>query len=303
MAGLMRTTSRSESENHFFGKWTSPHLTLVEFSHYDMAIVYQRYVELKTDHDSRFRKPILKKDLQLEKEASVFCTHTLFYDVQEEIYSSYTHCMSVNILHIDDVEQYSIRDMQAENRISGENNFVVYQVDFRKSEMEVKCSFKHYEAYGLLCRHIFYVLRMNSIKEFHRKYLNKRWLKNAKPSNSSVSRINVESGLSLQSEVFDLYEIFESTVDRLVNNMDKLKIYKDEMNGLLAKAKIDVPVLPKINSKDVMSSMVGVKESKEKNINNPDQSINKGIGVHSRWRSINEVEKKESDKRRTFSKC
>ena len=133
--------------------------------------------------------------------------------------------------------------------------------------------------------------------------MNKRWLKNAKPFNSAVARINVDLGLSFQSEVFDLYEIFESTVDRLVNNMDKLKIYKDEMNGLLAKAKIDVPVLPKINSKDVMSSMLGVKEPKKRSINNPDQSVTKGTGVHSRWKSINEVEKEESDKRRTCSIC
>lgn len=154
--------------------------------------------------------------------------------------------------------------------------------------MEVKCSCNHYESYGLLCRHIFYVLRMNNIKEFPRKYLNKRWLKNAKTFNSAVTRINVDSGLSLQSEVFYLYEIFESTVDRLVNNMDKLKIYKDEMNGLLAKAKIDVPVLPKINSKDVMSSMLGVKEPKKRIINNPDQSVTKWTGVHSRWKSKNE---------------
>ena len=169
--------------------------------------------------------------------------------------------------------------------------------------MEVNCSCKHYEAYGLLCRHIFYVLRMNNIKEFPRKYLSKRWLKNAKPFNSAVTRINVESGLSLQNEVFDLYEIFESTVDRLVHNMDKLKIYKDELNGLLAKAKIDVPVLPKINSKDFMSSMLGVKEPMEQIVNNPDQSVTKGTGVHSRWKSIIEVEKDESDKRRTCSKC
>lgn len=129
MAGLMRTTARPESENHFFGKWTSPHLTLVEFlSHYDTAIEYQRYIERKNDHDSRYRKPVLKTDLQMEKEASVFYTNTVFYDVQDEIFSSNTHCMSVNILQIDEVEQYSIRDMQAENRIRGENNFVVYQV-------------------------------------------------------------------------------------------------------------------------------------------------------------------------------
>ncbi|GJT05873.1 FAR1 DNA binding domain, zinc finger, SWIM-type, MULE transposase domain containing protein [Tanacetum coccineum] len=47
-------------------------------------------------------------------------------------------------------------------------------VDFCKSVMEVECSCKHYEAYGLLCRHIFCVLRMKSIKEFPHKYLNKR---------------------------------------------------------------------------------------------------------------------------------
>ncbi|GKA86139.1 FAR1 DNA binding domain, zinc finger, SWIM-type, MULE transposase domain containing protein, partial [Tanacetum coccineum] len=70
MAGLMRTTFRSESENHFFGKWTSLHLTLVEFlSHYDTAIEYQRYIERKNDHDSRYKNPKLKTDLQIEKEA------------------------------------------------------------------------------------------------------------------------------------------------------------------------------------------------------------------------------------------
>ncbi|GJX55469.1 FAR1 DNA binding domain, zinc finger, SWIM-type, MULE transposase domain containing protein [Tanacetum coccineum] len=307
MAGLMRTTSRSESENHFFGKWTSPHLTLVEFlSHYDTAIEYQRYIERKNDHDSRYKNPKLKTDLQMEKEASTFYTRTVFFDVQDEIYASYSHCMSVNVVQVDNAEKYSIRDMQAENRIRGDNNFVVYQVDFCKSEMEIECSCKHYEAYGLLCRHIFYVLRMNNIKEFPRKYLNKRWLKNAKPFNAAVRRIVGGSYSILESEVFDLYEIFESTIDRLVHDMDKLKIYKEQMKDLLNKAKIDVPTVPKLNSKDVFSAMLGVKEPTSKTIGNPDQSSNKGTGVHSRWKSKAEIEKeaaKNSEKRRTCSKC
>nr|GEW06447.1 FAR1 DNA binding domain, zinc finger, SWIM-type, MULE transposase domain, FHY3/FAR1 family [Tanacetum cinerariifolium] len=174
MAGLMRTTSRSESENHFFGKWTSPHLTLMEFlSHYDTTIEYQRYIECKNDHDSRYKNPKLKTDLLMEKEASIFYTLTLFFDVQDEIYASYSHCMLVNVVQVDNAEKYAIHDMQAKNRIRGDNNFDVYQVDFYKSEMEVKCSCKHYKAYGLLCRQIFYVLRMNNIKEFPQKYLNK----------------------------------------------------------------------------------------------------------------------------------
>ncbi|GJR84002.1 FAR1 DNA binding domain, zinc finger, SWIM-type, MULE transposase domain containing protein [Tanacetum coccineum] len=32
-----------------------------------------------------------------------------------------------------------------------------HAVDFCKSELEVECSCKHYEAYGLLCRHICYI--------------------------------------------------------------------------------------------------------------------------------------------------
>ncbi|GJW31967.1 FAR1-related sequence 5-like protein [Tanacetum coccineum] len=96
MAGLMRTTSR--------------------------------YIERKNDHDSRYKNPKLKTDLQMEKEASTFYTRTVFFDVQDEIYASYSHCMSVNVVQVDNAKKYSIRDMQAENRIRGDNNFVVYQI-------------------------------------------------------------------------------------------------------------------------------------------------------------------------------
>lgn len=181
------------------------------------------------------------------------------------------------------------------------------QVEFCKSEMEVQCSCKHYESYGLLCRHIFYVLRMNNVKEFPRKYLKKRWSMDAKPFNATVRTVSGSDSV-LQSEVFDLYEIFESTIDRLVHDIGMLKIYKEQMMELLNKAKIDVPTVPKLNSKDIISAMLGVKEptSTSNVINNSDVSSNKGSGVHTRWKSKAEIEKeaaKSSDKRRTCSKC
>ncbi|XP_022007308.1 protein FAR-RED IMPAIRED RESPONSE 1-like [Helianthus annuus] len=44
MSGLMRTTSRSESENHFFGQVCNSKATLVEFvTHYETAIEAQRH--------------------------------------------------------------------------------------------------------------------------------------------------------------------------------------------------------------------------------------------------------------------
>ncbi|PWA81369.1 zinc finger, SWIM-type, MULE transposase domain, FHY3/FAR1 family [Artemisia annua] len=131
MAGLMRTTSRSESENHFFGKWTSPHLTLVEFlSHYDTAIEYQRYIERKNDHDSRYKTPVFKTDLPMEKEACKLYTRTLFFDVQDEIYASYKYCIALSVDQAENMEKYAVRDTQYHNGI-GDNDFPVYQVCIR----------------------------------------------------------------------------------------------------------------------------------------------------------------------------
>ncbi|GJR20035.1 FAR1 DNA binding domain, zinc finger, SWIM-type, MULE transposase domain containing protein [Tanacetum coccineum] len=199
MAGLMRTTSRSESENHFFGKWTSPHLTLIEFlSHYDTAIDYQRYIERKNDHDSRYKKPAFKTDLPMEKEACKLYTRTLFFDVQDEMFASYKYCIALSVVQTENTETYSVRDTQY-HIFKGSDQFPFYQnsiagvlknvVEFCKSEMKLHYSYNRYETYGLLCCHAFYVLRMNNVKEFPKSYLHKRWLKNVKPSSFDRRRI------------------------------------------------------------------------------------------------------------------
>ncbi|KAD4179806.1 hypothetical protein E3N88_28397 [Mikania micrantha] len=58
MSGLMRTTSRSESENHFFGKFINRRIMLVEFlSNFETAIEAQRFTHRKNDHDTRYKTP------------------------------------------------------------------------------------------------------------------------------------------------------------------------------------------------------------------------------------------------------
>ena len=168
--------------------------------------------------------------------------------------------------------------------------------------MIVQCSCNRYESYGLLCRHAFYVLRMNNVKEFPRNYLKQRWLKNAKPSRSALPRIIGASDL-VRNEVLDLYEIFESTVDRLVHDLSKMAIYKDNLKELLDQAVIDIPTVPKLNGKAVMSSMLGVKEPKEQTLNNPGLSKTKGTGCFSRFKPIAEVTAEELSKRRTCGIC
>ncbi|XP_022024460.1 protein FAR1-RELATED SEQUENCE 5-like [Helianthus annuus] len=66
MSGLMRTTSRSESENHFFGQVCNSKATFVEFmTHYETAIEAQRHTHRKNDHESRYRRPQLKSCYKL----------------------------------------------------------------------------------------------------------------------------------------------------------------------------------------------------------------------------------------------
>ncbi|XP_021979465.2 protein FAR-RED ELONGATED HYPOCOTYL 3-like [Helianthus annuus] len=64
ISGLMRTTSRSESENHFFGQVCNSKATFFEFmTHYETAIEAQHHTHRKNDHESPYKRPQLKTEL------------------------------------------------------------------------------------------------------------------------------------------------------------------------------------------------------------------------------------------------
>ena len=128
MSGLMRTTSRSESENHFFGRFTNPHLTLVEFlSHFESAMDSQRYIQRKNDHESRYNTPEYRTELKLERDAAELYSLSVFFDVQDELVSSIVHCLSLNIEEIGLFIKYFIRDNEVK-KWKDKNTSEVYEV-------------------------------------------------------------------------------------------------------------------------------------------------------------------------------
>lgn len=156
MSGLMRTTSRSESENHFLGQITNPHLSLIEFlSHYDTAIDSQRFINGKNTHDSNYKTPDFKTHLQIEREAAAFYTHKIFYDVQDEIFSSLMHCCSLSVQESDSCSTFVIHDIEADYRINDSFVEAKYEVRYVPDQCSAQCTCLRYECYGLLCRHIF----------------------------------------------------------------------------------------------------------------------------------------------------
>ena len=125
MSGLMRTSSRSESENNAYGRLTSIDLTLWEFyNHFESVVGCQSFAQRKNDHDSRYTIPDMHTELQLEKEASELYTRSIFFDVQNEIYASVISCMSVSVSDVDSGKKFVIKDTGEDEQISRRHRIV-----------------------------------------------------------------------------------------------------------------------------------------------------------------------------------
>ncbi|GJY77359.1 integrase, catalytic region, zinc finger, CCHC-type containing protein [Tanacetum coccineum] len=109
--GLMRTTSRSESENSFFKSFTSPGATLVSFMmSYESAMERQRYTQESFDFKTIDAAPKCITQLDIELHATRVYTRTMFLIVQTEINEGYWNC-TIQGLNIDEgCETVIIRD-------------------------------------------------------------------------------------------------------------------------------------------------------------------------------------------------
>lgn len=138
LSGLMRTTSRSESENHFFCQVANSKLTLVEFfTHYDTAVDAQRFKHRKNDHDSRYTFPDLWTDIMFEAHAATIFTRAIFNDIQEEIYSTLDGIISLNTRKHGEFIKITISDFNAYGKGFLEVHFLLHFIFFVKKTYSV----------------------------------------------------------------------------------------------------------------------------------------------------------------------
>ncbi|KAK1415083.1 hypothetical protein QVD17_30854 [Tagetes erecta] len=203
LSGLMRTTSRCEIENHFFNQFCNPTSTLVEFyGHFESAMEAQRYEHRKNDHDTRYTEPELWSAFVLEKQAAQIFTRTIFLDQQLEIDDALNNSLSVMI---------------------------------RIEDMTLSCSCNRFEQFGLICRHIFYVLRVSDIKEYPKKYVLRRWTRDAVPNSSLRSEFIPEgcdkNWYEVQAIIRDIKATNDYIINILVTNKDELSGYCDYLKS------------------------------------------------------------------------
>ncbi|XP_074293115.1 protein FAR1-RELATED SEQUENCE 5-like [Silene latifolia] len=213
LGGIMRTTSRSESENSFFGNFTNPHLTLVEFwMRFQSAMDAQHWKYSKVTADDKNISPKLSTPLLLEKNIAEFYTTAVFYEFQEELQAACFTCGLSPRTTEDNNEHISIMDREKDK---------VYKVDL--SGNKFSCSCKMFERIELLCKHVLWVLKDRGFDDIPREYLLDRWSKYAtcRPIFNVVGTTLLAVCLSIenhQSKISELWSEVFTTVSLVEDN-------------------------------------------------------------------------------------
>ncbi|KAL9672668.1 hypothetical protein QQ045_028920 [Rhodiola kirilowii] len=111
MGALLRITSRSESENSFFGRYIHRSLTLVEFFFgFNSAMDLQRQNRVQMYQESRRFVPTLNSTQKLEKHASETFSYPVFKKIQSEMSDSAYGCAIQSINEDELGRMYIIND-------------------------------------------------------------------------------------------------------------------------------------------------------------------------------------------------
>ncbi|XP_057794288.1 protein FAR1-RELATED SEQUENCE 5-like [Salvia miltiorrhiza] len=282
MSGLFRTTSLSESENSFFRRYLNRNSNLAAFYiHFESAMEAQRHNYKQACIVDQTTVPQLKTHTPLEHHASLIYTRNVFMDIQTEIIEAIDRCRIKSMETDDDEQWYSVDD-----RSNG-----VFKVVHIASEETITCSCKKFVRVGLICRHMFVVMRNVGMKLIPSKYIVHRWLKAA--SAEVISTSNMKSrNKSLMAEAFRCIGIAEGNDELADSLLTELKRWA-EINSNGAQC-----LSPARGKQKMFELFYGSKIPSVVTVHPPDAVKTKGSGK--RLKSTYEVaaEKAKKPKRR-----
>ncbi|KAL2930456.1 Protein FAR1-RELATED SEQUENCE 5, partial [Bienertia sinuspersici] len=249
LGAVLRTTSRSESENSFFSNFTNPHVSLVEFwMRYESAIELQRHSQSIEDNVCSSSKPELRTNRDLERHASEIYTFTNFYKFQKEFWMACMDCEIEEKKEVDDGLLIKVIDVSYKSH-------KIRHLSYSPQNYIVHCSCKMFECEGIPCRHILCVLKGKCLSEVPSYYILNRWTK-----------------MAASKPIFDLDgNILEGRdpeqLTLLLNGIKNISTQLAELQGNASQ-----------NKTEIMESFLGLSAPVETQILPPKQSNTKGSG-------------------------
>ncbi|XP_022027438.1 protein FAR1-RELATED SEQUENCE 5-like [Helianthus annuus] len=277
MSGLMRTLSRLESENHFFGQFCNPNCTLVEFlGHFDSAIEAQRHEHRKNDHDTRHTNPeIFAKEFVLEQQAANIYTRTIFFDAQLEIQIAIHKCgIGKWDEREDNYVNFSVKDFS-------QTCTTFFQVMMRQLDMTMSCS----------CN-----------RQFPERYIMRRWTREAVPNSAPGAILGINESddryQQVNGVVREITRSAESLINRLVHNFDALCAFRDHVVQYQSTADQAVVNAPPRSRRDRFAEITGYTQETPVTVRMSKTTRFKGMGKPSRMNSKREIAISQSGKKK-----
>ncbi|CAL1394878.1 unnamed protein product [Linum trigynum] len=167
----MKSTQRSESMNNVLKKYLKPkHNMTYFFDHYARLVEDRRYNELLAEFKMRDTSPGLQVDVEMLRHASEVYTPKVFKMFQQEFVKVWD-CT---------IDKINKTEVQVEYKVRYAGRGTEHFVRFEFLSQAVDCSCKKFECVGILCAHALKVLDKKNIKQIPKRYILKRWTKDAK---------------------------------------------------------------------------------------------------------------------------
>ncbi|XP_052627140.1 protein FAR1-RELATED SEQUENCE 5-like [Lactuca sativa] len=283
MSGLMRTTSRSESENSAFNRVSHHGYTLNNFMNaFESVMERQRNNQIKFDFDTSTITPIIKTPLEdMEKHASMVYTRTIFLMVQREILHSLVSCSQKSVTSgvVSDIcivkhkrTNISKKKVVVEKK---EKVDIDYEWNFNTSEGDFEII------------HIFCILKIYDIQEIPSRYILKRWRRDIIPTTvlKRTFRYGDSSG-NVEKVAYKAFSMLDQCLSSLSNDDKKLEEFMQKlevfMTGIGEQGSGKLPVTKEAH----IDKLYGTTTNPEiVDVENPPMVKNKGSGTGKRLKS------------------
>ena len=117
MHGLMKTTSRSESANSYFDKFTdNAHFLVYFMMNYDVEIAKQRNNQREMEHGSKIATYEFNIPTEIERHAAKVYTKTIFLEVRKELHEAAWSCSIDSMENIDGVQVIGVTHVDKETK-------------------------------------------------------------------------------------------------------------------------------------------------------------------------------------------
>ncbi|GJY01866.1 protein FAR1-related sequence 5 [Tanacetum coccineum] len=303
LCGLMRTTSRLESENSFFSHFTNSGSTLMNFMNcFETAMEKQRHVQERMDHKTIDTFPKLKTLLKIERHASNVYTRSLFELVQKEIFVGLFYCQidskclvegsevciikeSPYVYEIPNKKKKKPQYVDKGNDKAEENDNVdlffkkdgLYKVLRNIGDGSIVCSCQLFVRVGILCKHIFCVFKNANVEIIPQQYILRRWTKNLIPAALRNKRNRYgEKNVVVENYANEATLIVDHCVHLLSKDEPRLGSFIEKLKSLKKEVEVDCPNPPSNNKTDNLEQLVGVPKPAAVDVNNPVVGSTKG---------------------------